>query len=145
MTPPLNDHRYFTQYIISPRMWLDLIVMDLRFLISVCREHVMIGTLLTHWGRSKLSPFRRRYFQVHFLMKMYEFRLIFHWTLFLMFELTIFHYWFIGAKPLSEPIMVGLLTNLCVTRAQWFKGIIFVSEEATSFETHRLRFNVTFV
>ena len=33
---------------------------------------------------TKLSSFRRRHFQMHFLwMKMYEFRLRFHWSLFL--------------------------------------------------------------
>ena len=26
-----------------------------------------------------------------------------------------------GAKPLSEPVMVSLLTHICVTRPQWFK------------------------
>ena len=28
----------------------------------------------------------------------------------------------VGAKPLSEPMMVSLLTHICVTRPQWFKG-----------------------
>ena len=26
-----------------------------------------------------------------------------------------------GAKPLSEPMMVSLLTHICVTRPQWVK------------------------
>ena len=28
-----------------------------------------------------------------------------------------------GDKPLSEPMMVSLLTHICVTRPQWLKGI----------------------
>ena len=32
-----------------------------------------------------------------------------------------------GDKPLSEPMMVGLLTHICVTRPQWVKKISSVS------------------
>ena len=39
------------------------------------------------------SIFRRRHFPVHFLMKMYEFRLKFHWSLFLIVQLTISQHW----------------------------------------------------
>ena len=28
-----------------------------------------------------------------------------------------------GDKPLSEPMMVSLLTHICVTRPQWVKGV----------------------
>ena len=28
-----------------------------------------------------------------------------------------------GDKPLSEPMMMGLLTNICVTRPQWVMGV----------------------
>ena len=31
----------------------------------------------------------------------------------------------VGDKPLSEPMMVRLLTHICVTRPQWVKSIIF--------------------
>ena len=37
-------------------------------------------------------------------MKMYEFRLKLHW---------------LGDKPLSEPMMVNLLTHICVSRPKW--------------------------
>ena len=68
---------------------------------------------------------------------MYEFRLRFHWSLFLRFQLTILKFipqvsinnipalvqimaWCrSGNKPLSEPMMVILLTHICVTRPQW--------------------------
>ena len=31
----------------------------------------------------------------------------------------------LGDKPLSEPMMVCLLTHLCVTRPQWVNCVIF--------------------
>ena len=34
-----------------------------------------------------------------------------------------------GDKPLSEPMMVCLLTHLCVTRLQWFKWLVFFQHE----------------
>ena len=39
-----------------------------------------------------------------------------------------------GDKPLSEPMMVNLLTHICVTRPQWVKGksgqyVIFIGKE----------------
>ena len=48
-------------------------------------------------------------------MKMNEFRLRFHWNLFLRFSLTIFQHWF-------RPMMVSLLTYFCVARPQLVKG-----------------------
>ena len=59
-------------------------------------------------------------------MKIYEFRLKFHWSLFprgpinnipaLVQKMA----WRrLGDKPLSEPMMVNLLTHICVTRPQW--------------------------
>ena len=63
-----------------------------------------------------------------FLMKIYEFRLVFHWSVYLRVQLTIFQLWFRewpGDKPFSEPIMVSLLTHICVTRPQWVKWPIY--------------------
>ena len=55
-------------------------------------------------------------------MKMCELRLKFYWSLFLKYQLTIFQQWFrcrlVGAKPLSEPLMVRLSTHICVTGSQ---------------------------
>ena len=71
-------------------------------------------------------------FQVIFLdaiswMKMYEFRLRFHWSLFMrvhpinnipaLFQIKACRR--PGDKSLSEPMMVSLLTYICVTRPQW--------------------------
>ena len=67
---------------------------------------VLVGARLTHWGRDKWTPFRRRYFQPHFL----------EWKCLNSDEN------FTGDKPLSEPRMVSLPTHICVTRPQWVNG-----------------------
>ena len=60
---------------------------------------VMIITLcmdgLTHWGRDKMAAALQTTFSNAFSwVKMYEFWLKFHWSLFLGVQLTIFHHWF---------------------------------------------------
>ena len=51
---------------------------------------------LTCWWRDKIATILKTTFSNAFsLMKMYEFNLIFHWSLVLMLELTIFQHWFI--------------------------------------------------
>ena len=43
-----------------------------------------------------------------------------------------------GDKPLSEPVMVSLLTHICVTRPQWVNGLVqdssFSSASESNFE-----------
>ena len=58
------------------------------------------------------------------LMKIYEFCFRFHCSLFLRFELIIFQYWF---RWLSEPMMIGLLTNICTTRPQWLMWFVCIA------------------
>ena len=51
--------------------------------------------ILTHWGRDKWTPFQQTTFSNAFsLMKTFPFRLKFHWSLFLRFQLPIFQHWF---------------------------------------------------
>ena len=51
--------------------------------------------LLTHWGRDKMDAISQTTFSSVFSwMKMFEFRLQFHWSLFLRVQLTIFQHWF---------------------------------------------------
>ena len=52
------------------------------------KSHVM-KTIATSY-----APFQTTFSSEFSWMKMYEFRLRFHWNLFLGFELTIFHHWF---------------------------------------------------
>ena len=85
--------------------------------------------LLTHWGRDKMAAISQTTFQDAFSwMKMHEFRLRFHWSLFLRFELTIFQHWFrqwLGADQATSHYLnqwwLILLTHICVTRPQWVK------------------------
>ena len=51
--------------------------------------------LLTHWGRDKMAAFSQTTLSnAFFLMKILEFRLKIHWSLFLRVLLTIFQHWF---------------------------------------------------
>ena len=51
--------------------------------------------MLTNWGRDEIDVISQTTFSNAFSwMKMNEFRLGFHWSLFLRFELTILHHWF---------------------------------------------------
>ena len=50
---------------------------------------------LTHWGWDKMAAiFQTTFFNGFSWMKIYQFRLIFHWNLFPMVQLTIFQHWF---------------------------------------------------
>ena len=50
---------------------------------------------LTHWGRDKMAAISQTaYSGALSWMKIHEFRLKFHWSLFLRCELTIFQHWF---------------------------------------------------
>ena len=54
-----------------------------------------IYALKTHWGRSKMADiFQTTFSNGYSWMKKCEFRLKFHWSLFLRVLLTIFHHWF---------------------------------------------------
>ena len=51
--------------------------------------------LLTHWGRDKMDAISQTTFSNAFSwMKMFEFRLKFHWNMFLRVQSTIFQHWF---------------------------------------------------
>ena len=51
--------------------------------------------VLTHWGRDKVGAISQTTFSSTFSwMKMFEFRLEFHWSLFLRVQFTIFQHWF---------------------------------------------------
>ena len=93
---------------------------------------------LTHWGRDQIDTISQTTFPNAFSrMKMNEFRLGFHWSLFsprisLKFVpkvrinnipalVQIMAWRRPGDKPLSEPMMASILTHICVTRPQWVK------------------------
>ena len=60
----------------------------------LCRQHFN-GINLTHWGQDKMDAIFQTTFSNGFSwMKMYEFQLKFHWSLFLGVQLAISQYWF---------------------------------------------------
>ena len=64
---------------------------------SVITSYLLWSRLmvLTHWGRDKMADISQTTFSNAFSwMEMHEFRLRFHWSLFLRFQLTIFQHWF---------------------------------------------------
>ena len=72
------------------------------------------GPNLEHWGRD-------------------QFRLRFHWILFLRVPINnipaliqTMAWYRPGNKQLSEPMLVSLLTHICVTRPQWVKAVLLV-------------------
>ena len=82
--------------------------------------------LLTHWGQDKMAAiFQTTFSNAFSSMKMFEFCWRFHWSLFLRVQLTISQHGSDNGlapsrdKPLSEPMMVSLLTHLWVTRPRW--------------------------
>ena len=93
-------------------------------------SHFMLIPLLTHslthWGWYTMATiFQTTFSKAVSWMKMNEFRLQFHWRLFLGVQLKIFQHWFrwwLGTKPLSEPTMVRLPMHILVTRSQWING-----------------------
>ena len=81
---------------------------------------------LTHWGRDKMAAISQTTFSNEFSwMKMYEFRLTFHWSWFLGVQSTIFEHWFrqwLGADQASSHYLNQRWLDyrrICVTRPQW--------------------------
>ena len=70
-------------------------VIDVPSSINPLRHYNAQASVLIHWGRDKMDAISQTTFSNAFSwMKMHEFRLRFHWSLFLRFELTIFQHWF---------------------------------------------------
>ena len=67
------------------------------FIIHVLVDDVEFPLLeiFTHWGQDQMDAISQTTFSSAFSwMKMFEFQLKFHWSLFLRFQLTIFQHWF---------------------------------------------------
>ena len=90
------------------------------------------GSTLTHGGRDKMDAISRTTFSSAFCRtKMFEFRLHFHWSLFLRVQLTIFQHWcryWLGAEQATSHYLnqwwPSSTTHICVTRPQWVKARI---------------------
>ena len=79
--------------------------------------------VLTYWGRDKMAAILQTIFSNAFSwVKIYEFRSIFHWNLFLLVQSTMFQHLFRkwpGDKPFSEQMMIGLSKRIYATQPQW--------------------------
>ena len=117
--------------LLSSKPWLFL-----KDIHSPIENHAMAHARLTHWGRNKMKIadiFQTILSNAFSRMKMYEFYLKFHWILFLILQLTILQHWVrqcLGGEsdnnPLSEPIMVSLLTHICGTRPQLYGNLVIL-------------------
>ena len=73
--------------------WVSVTFYPQAFSLSDCLDHYV--PCLTHWGRDKMAAVSQTMFSNAFSwMKIYEFCLKFHWSLFRRFQLTIFQHWF---------------------------------------------------
>ena len=82
----LWDHYIFVKWPAGDAMWCYGFTSTLVRVI-VCH--------LTHWGRDKMAAFSQTTLSNAFSwIKMFEFRLRFHWILFPGIQLTIFQHWF---------------------------------------------------
>ena len=91
--------------------------------------HIASEETSTHWGQNKMVAISQTTISNAFSwMKTYELRLTFHWNLFLRIQFSNTPALVqrmalrrLRDKPLCEPMMVRLLTHICVTRTQWVK------------------------
>ena len=91
--------------------------------------------ILTQWGRDKMAVISQTTLLNAFSwMKMLEFWLTFHWSLFLRVQLTIFQHWFrwwLGAQQATSHYLnqwwPSSTKNICVTRPQWVNSILFLN------------------
>ena len=100
--------------------------------------------LLTHWGQDKMAAsFQTTLSNAFSWMKMLEFRLKFHWSLFIRIQLTIFQHWFIwwlGAdQATSHYLNQWWLDYWCIyasSRPQWVneRTIPHMSSVSTDFK-----------
>ena len=77
-----------------PGTWSIYIIVLGRFMWFIYQYHWYCSTL-THWGRGEMAAILQTTFSNAFLwMKMFKFRLKFHWSLFPRVQMTIFQQWF---------------------------------------------------
>ena len=109
--------------------WLGCCVVTHSCSSSVLQKSLILNediyeVTVKHWGRAKMADiFQTTFLKALYWMKMYKFRLRFHGSLFLGVPalVHIITWRRVGDKPLSEPMMICLLTHICFTRPQWVK------------------------
>ena len=95
---------------------------------STSKSGCRLRTFNTMRPRQNGCHFPDDSFKWIFSYKKNDLRYNFYWSLFPRIQLTIFHHCFrylawhrTCAKPMSEPMMVSLLTHICAIRSQWVK------------------------
>ena len=85
---------------------------------------------ITHWGRDKMAAISQTTLSIAFFVNE-NVRILIKFSLKFVPKGPITNFRALvqtmawrrpGDKPLSEPVMVSLLTHICVTRPQWVKG-----------------------
>ena len=75
--------------------WQDIIASSLLQVNVLFSTKAAPESMLTHWGWDKMAAIKQTTLSIAFsLMKKLEFRLNFHWSLFLRVQLTVFQHWF---------------------------------------------------
>ena len=108
-----------------PVVYIPILFLKIRQKCTISILHIH----LPHRGRDKWSLFRRRYFQTHFFLNE---NVIISIQISLKFVpkgpinnipalVQIMAWRRPGDKPLSEAMLISLLTHICVTRPQWVK------------------------
>ena len=103
----------------------------------VCRLSASFLTAYSiHWGRNKMAAIPQTTFSYAFSwLKVYEFHLRFHWSLFLWFDLTISQHWFrewLGTDQATSHYLNQLWLvywHIWVTRPQWVNLRLVLSLE----------------
>ena len=138
---PISSVTLFSQYLILSKHSLPIEYPTNIWQVSlqlICSDTHQIGIWFKESTRyfNSLRPrqnghhFQTTFSNVISWMKMYEFPLRFHWSLFPRVDFNnipalgqIMAWRRPGDKPLSEPMMVSLLTHRCATRPQWVNKI----------------------
>ena len=101
--------------------------------ITVC-PYILPRWLNTLRSRQYGRPYTDDIFKWIFLIRMYGFRLKSHWNLILVGTINIIPAQAMlwrrpGDKPLSELMMVRLLTHICTARPQWVKYTLLIMDD----------------
>ena len=114
-----------------------------------CSSRCYIRTAsLTHWGRDKIATISQTTLSNAFSwMKMVEFRLKFHWSLFIRVQLTIFQHWFrwwLGADQATSHYLKQrwldyrhIYASLGLNELKWYnRKYVFVPTYPQANNTH---------
>ena len=105
-------------------------------------------TYLTHWGRDEMDAISQTTFSnVFSWMKSFEFRLKFHWSLFLRVQLTIFQHWFrwwLGADQATSHCLNQWWFNYWRTYASFGLDELIIPSETDLSEIRKWNFSYAF-